>query len=509
MRTRALTALAIALLSGLLYATRLDVSPIYMMHDETQFALQAQSVATTGHDLGGRLLPVFFSEPEFPAGRDPVIIYVSALVLRLLPLSEGSARLATALVGVLNIVLAFLVARRLFKSTYAGVAGAVLLAFTPAHFIRARLALSPLYSVPFVLLWLLALIAFEDTPSVRRLAAAGAWLGLGVYTYLASVIMMPLYLALTCLWLLRSLDVRGVTIAIAAFVAVLLPMLAWYGFHPERFSQIFGSYHEFSTTTTLPLLDSIRARVAMYWSFFNPEFLFMSGDTSLINSTRQVGFFPMAFAVLIPCGLYTMWKSGRPILWIIGIGFLTAPLASIVSGAIEMNRIMYAIPFGALAATVGLMALANRSGWTRVAALLLVVSVAWQFAVFHADYFGAYRARSAPWLGGNLRDAMLPVIRVEPSIQATPVYISARIPFASRYWRFNAVRLGRDEVIGRAVYYTEPPADAPPGSALICPSADADCAKLSASGAWERTAVAREPDQTPSYDVLYRRQPRR
>ena len=128
-------------------------------------------------------------------------------------------------------------------------------------------------------------------------------------------------------------------------------------------------------------------------------------------------------------------------------GFLTAPLASIVSGAIEMNRIMYAIPFGALAATIGFVALMQRGGYQRIAALLLLVSVGWQFAVFHADYFGAYRARSAPWFGGNLAGAMVPVILVEPDVQATPVYISARIPFASRYWRFNTIRIGRAELI--------------------------------------------------------------
>ena len=60
--------------------------------------------------------------------------------------------------------------------------------------------------------------------------------------------MMPLYLAMTCHWLLRSRNVRGVTIAVIAFVAALVPMVIWYGAHPERFSQIFGFIREFSTT---------------------------------------------------------------------------------------------------------------------------------------------------------------------------------------------------------------------------------------------------------------------
>ena len=65
----------------LLYATRLGDVPPYLMHDESKFALQAISIATSGRDLTGRLLPIFFTEPEFPAGRDPAVIYLTAAAL--------------------------------------------------------------------------------------------------------------------------------------------------------------------------------------------------------------------------------------------------------------------------------------------------------------------------------------------------------------------------------------------------------------------------------------------
>ena len=85
-----------------IYATRLGFAPIYLVHDEVNFSLQAVSVADTGRDLNGRLLPVYFSEPEFTAGRDPMMIYATAVALQVLPLSESAVRLPTALVGVLK-----------------------------------------------------------------------------------------------------------------------------------------------------------------------------------------------------------------------------------------------------------------------------------------------------------------------------------------------------------------------------------------------------------------------
>ena len=84
-----LAILALVIAGGGLYATGLGDVPVYVMHDEAQGALQAQSIASTGRDLTGRLLPLYFTEPEFPPGRDPALIYFTALVLKVVPFTEA------------------------------------------------------------------------------------------------------------------------------------------------------------------------------------------------------------------------------------------------------------------------------------------------------------------------------------------------------------------------------------------------------------------------------------
>src|SRR5688572_33002606 len=96
---------AIVLGGAVLYTTSLGNVPPYLIHDEAQGALQAHAIATTGRDLSGRLLPMYFTEPEFPPGRDPALIYVTALGLKVLPFTEAGARTPTALVAVLDVVL--------------------------------------------------------------------------------------------------------------------------------------------------------------------------------------------------------------------------------------------------------------------------------------------------------------------------------------------------------------------------------------------------------------------
>ena len=123
--TTALLAAAIVLGGVLLYASALDRVPPYLIHDEVQGALHAQAIASTGRSLDGRLLPMYFAEPGFAAGRDPIMIYVTAIGLQVLPFTDAGVRTPTALVAVLNLLLMFFAARAIFGSTRAGLLAAM------------------------------------------------------------------------------------------------------------------------------------------------------------------------------------------------------------------------------------------------------------------------------------------------------------------------------------------------------------------------------------------------
>jgi 4-amino-4-deoxy-L-arabinose transferase-like glycosyltransferase len=502
----ALIAATIVIAGTLLYTTALDQVPPYLIHDEAQGALQAHSIATTGRDLSGRLLPLYFTEPEFPPGRDPVMIYVTALGLEVLPFTEAGARTPTTLIAVLNLVLMFFAARALFESTWAGVLAAVMLALMPVHFIRGRLLLSPLYSIPFVLGWLWALGRFERQPSARRLVAACAWLALGMYSYLAAVVMMPLYLLMTLGVAARSLRWRGPGLAAATFALCLLPMAAWYATHPERNAQIVSAYQLRADEAATGLTSATAAAgkyLNLYWRFFDPAYLFTSGDSSLINSTRTSGLFPLAFALLLPIGLLALWRRRTPIAWVMIAGFLAAPAVSVISGAIEMNRVMFVIPFAVLVATAGAMALwQSRSVAPRALAAALVLSIGWQFSGFHGAYISdGYRLQSATWFSGNVREALRELIARSGD---APIYISSEIEWVHRMWRFYAIEAGRLDLIPRATYVSDPPATAAAGSKLLCPEDSRLCSALTASGAWQRVVVVPSIDGMHRYAILER-----
>src|SRR4051812_43041450 len=92
-----------------LYAWGVGRAPVYLYIDEVVFALQAHAIATTGRDLGGRLLPVYFHMPLIAdyVWFQPAIIYVTALFLRVLPVTEATLRSPSAAIGAIDVLLMY------------------------------------------------------------------------------------------------------------------------------------------------------------------------------------------------------------------------------------------------------------------------------------------------------------------------------------------------------------------------------------------------------------------
>ena len=158
----------------------------------------------------------------------PVIFYSIAAVLKVLPLSETSARLPSVLIGVTDIILIFFIARRMFTRRWLPLVAAGMLALTPAHFILSRYALDYLYPLPFALGWLLCLLTFLESGRPRTLFAATLLLGIGFYSYIAAVLMAPIYLLFTGALLFNGRKpARDYLFAAAGFALPLLMLVPW------------------------------------------------------------------------------------------------------------------------------------------------------------------------------------------------------------------------------------------------------------------------------------------
>lgn len=477
--------LLVALTLGI-YSLWLGYSPIYLHDAEVLFALHARSIAATLRDTNGTFLPLYFHMPSIGAivWFHPVIVYWSALFLKVLPFSEWSVRLPTVLVGVGDVALIYLVACRLFRNrNYALLAGA-LLSLTPAHFIHSRLEMDYIYPVPFVLAWLWCLLAFDDTEDPRLMWAAGIVLGTGFYSYIGAVAFMPLYLVFT--WLYLVARYRRLRLAHAmttvAFCMPLLFFVAWRILYPDIFS---GTAYRYAITrggVALALqrflnYNVVGDYVSNYWNFYNPNFLFMVGSPNLQSSTRTAGVFLIPAALFMAVGFYEVVTREKPRLsWLLIAGFFTAPIpAVLVEEPYAIYREMEILPFAVLLAALGVRRLLN-AAWTpwRAVAVAALVAMPLQFGSFAKDYFTDYRLNAFWWFGGNIPGAVQKVLEITSTREAPAVYLSTVTPYAIEHWQFYLAKAGREDLLGRTHPFDAAgtTASLPNGSLVVVPFMD-------------------------------------
>src|SRR5215211_940052 len=180
---------AILVLAALLRLPWLGELPAGLSHDETVKGYDAWSVLHTGRDQYGAWFPLVFR--AIGDQREAVLPYLILLSEALLGPTDLAVRLPTALAGIGFVAVLFLLGREMF-STRIGLVAAALLAISPWHVQVSRLAfragLLPLTTAAGLWLFLIAL------RRPRLMLLAGLVLGLGLHTYLAARLFVPLML---------------------------------------------------------------------------------------------------------------------------------------------------------------------------------------------------------------------------------------------------------------------------------------------------------------------------
>jgi 4-amino-4-deoxy-L-arabinose transferase-like glycosyltransferase len=515
-RSRPLLFLGIGAAIAALYFWRMATAPIYLYHDEVFFAVQAHSVSTTFRDLNGSFLPLYFNMGGI-YWCSPEHIYLTALLLRVLPISDGVIRIPSVMMGLVSAFLMYFLGRRVFRSAWFGMLAAVVVALTPALFVTSRFKVESHYPLPFLIGWLLCVFRFEDTRHTRWLFAAGAVLGLGIYSYHASPVMMGLYVVLTCGLLAWSGEARVGRLAtlILGFCLVATPYVIFIAAHPEYVGSEMKTY--LSDGRPVGLVQSLRqiltwpgltARLRIYYDYFNPSFLFFSGGSSSLDTTSHAGVFLMPLAVLLPAGIYRILTREPKSASFFLVGLFSAPVAaSLVLEPYATRRILFMIPFAALVTVYGVKQfLSSDQRVARLCGIGLLAAIPLCFGYFYADYMGAYRERSAFWFESNVRGALESAIDDATSTDPPPrIFISIGMnQFIEWYWKFYLLKHGEVALEAHTTYFDpRKPAEIRfPAHALVVSEAAARERLVSQPGAGliERTRVL-EPGGEVSFYV--------
>ena len=447
----------------LVYSISLDKVPVHLNQDELGFSLNAYSIGKTGFDENGRLLPFYFWHLGL-MWATPVIVYITAFFLVIFPFSEITIRLPSVFIGTLNVFLIFVLATKLFSDKKFGLVTAILLASTPIHFIQSRILLDNLFPVPFVLGWMLFLYLFFSKQKIWLLFLSTFLLGLGIHSYHATKVIMPIYLFITLFLIAYKIKEKRLLFffaSILAFILPLLPLIPWLSQYPDtltdqiRYTGLYDTkLNPVQGISTLLKPEIIVQRIIVYINYFDLEFLFLKGDASLIHSTGRTGVFLLPFIALLPVGIYSAIKNRNWFNTLLLIGFFTAPAAAaLVGNEFRASKELFILPFACLLATSAIKFLLDQKKkiWKFVLVLLLLI-IPVQFTYFLYDYFGSYRERSYNWFNYNIPDALEGLIANERLKPGSSIYLDDGIYFIDRYWRFYLIKHHKENLLAKTFY---------------------------------------------------------
>ena len=315
-----------------------------------------ETFALSGQVLEGHF-PIYFLDAS---GHEPLFHYLRAGVLALLGTNVLSGHLLSASFGLLAIALTYALARRLFGTAVAAPA-ALALAVSFWSLMYSRIGLRQISLPPFVLLVLYLLWTpwGRRRPMLGWAIPLGLMLGVSLYTYTASRVLLPLvmlfglYLALFHCQRWRDCW-RGYALALGIAVVVALPLaLAIQGGRDAAAAQGIGADARVVELARpvwalldgdpCPLWETAVGTLGMFHATGDPEALYNIPGRPVFNLFGGALFW---LGVLI-CLL--RWREARRfllLLWL-GLGLLPAMLsvpAASLSHSLVVQPLAYLLP---------------------------------------------------------------------------------------------------------------------------------------------------------------------
>ena len=279
-----LSGVALILFGALIQFAALKTNPPGFFLDESSIAYNAHTISQTGRDEHGEAWPLFFR--AFGEFKNPVYIYLLAGVFRLTGPGILSARMLSATLGLLTIVLLGLLAFQITQSRSTALLFSLLVLLTPWTFEISRLVLEvALY--PFVLaLFLLAVWKAAGKPrwSAMQICALAGTLALLTYSYSIGRLFGPL-LALGLIVFVNRRRLLGVVLTWIGFAVSLIPLYIFQARNPGALTGRFQYLSYVKPESTLAQIA--REFTRHFFANLNPWRLFVT-ESSKTNELVHV-----------------------------------------------------------------------------------------------------------------------------------------------------------------------------------------------------------------------------
>lgn len=402
-----ITFLIIVLLSAVLRFYKLDQIPPSLSWDEAAVGYNAYTIANWGADEWGRLFPLSFK--SFEDDKHPIHVYLTALSVRLLGLSDFSTRLPAALFGVFNVIIIFFLAKVVFNNNLTGLFSALFLAISPYALQFSRFNHEANFALFF---FMLGLLFFFLGKKKKHYLLPFSFLsfGISILTYHSSEVVVPPMILLLVILYFR--DLWRLKRYFLASCAVILLIVGIIWFNPAllgtaRIKQTAIPSERIENTnlfkkTHLQLLGRLEVAWQRYLAHLSTQYLFVSGDKNTKFSIQTVGTFYTIDALFLIVGFLTiLMKRSKPGYLILSWAILAPIPPSISGGEGEVPhaaRALFMMGSWHMVSAFGFCTLVKlgKNIYVRVSILLIGLAIlGWLFKGYITEYYQNYGRKEA------------------------------------------------------------------------------------------------------------------
>ena len=392
--------------------------PVSLSWDEVAIGYNAFSIAQTGADEYGHRWPLLFQ--SFNDYKLPGYIYLDALFIKFLGLSEFSTRLPSALFGTLAVIIIYFLVKELSKNFNSQLSvahlAALMLAISPWHLQLSRAAFEANLAQTFVLAGITLL--FYGLKNKLAAFISVPTLGASLYFYYSPRIFMPLILLIFILIFKKKITANfkqylwGMILAIILIIPITTQILSPQGLKRVEEVSIFAdkskivdyvdpraqSPSPFSAIFLNRRIPIVFESLHNYFAHLSFGFLFFGDDPNPRHRSSFHGNFYLFEIPLILAGLWFIAKTqDKKLKYFLLAWILVAPIpAAFAQEAPHGLRAANLLPPLIIASAAGLHSLL--SGRLKLAMIMIALIL---FANYLFSYYQVYpRQNSTAWAYG-------------------------------------------------------------------------------------------------------------
>lgn len=304
----------ILLVGVVIYFRHLTINPPGFFIDESSVAYNAFTISETGRDEYGVAWPLYFR--AFGDYKNPVYVYVLALIFRFTGPSILVARMLSASFGVMTALLLGLAGYRLTKQRWIALALIAMALGSPWLFVLSRSVVEVAMYPLAVTLFLLAVARVAEKNRWKWIDAL--WIGLTLalltYTYSIGRLLAPL-LAIGLVIFAKRVGILSVARAWLIYAATLAPLLIFRWRHPGALEARFTLLTYL--TPQLGFGSSVSTFAGHYLNNINPLRMVVSGDPAAYQIASTYGTAPVLLItfMLVVAGIFVWCKHKRLNAW--------------------------------------------------------------------------------------------------------------------------------------------------------------------------------------------------